>query len=419
MASKTRAEEDAARNLQNLEAVSEAVRLLFEQRANRIMARVAKKTLEVNARTFFALVKKQFFAGLHVTIVAESTDFYSKYFDERSIQTENSSAIQSTLKQFLKKHPVPLLQLQFDFRQPPQSRWTMHVQDFSVEVKKKRISQRKLKHFARVPGVGIVAMATNTLCCDYNKELGQFTSLEDIEFELTPRERDQEEKDKKRAGAKYKSPYAVVKPAFLAGEFRCVQSAREIQVTGPPERSEILRTKNAIEVVGLHVWSEDVAILLTRPKVGYSYLTIYTIDTRAQDVTQQATMFEGYQSQMARVDGTDEQALFVLQGNLVAEFRHRPDGFFKAKTFGGFLQEPFLVKLTCFHVGQKYLCIGTEFFVSFYDMDDVSATQESHVSMEAKFHIRCLDPVEMFFVDADETQILVSSETGVELWTLP
>jgi len=417
MAAKKRAEEDAERNMRNRESISEAIQQLFERRTKSIMARESKKTLDANARKFFALVKKQPFTVDHFTITAEFDNFFSYYLD--TLRDENYAAIKSKLTQFLKEHRVPLLMITFNGRKKEELIWTLHRLDNLAEVQKKSISQKQLKHFAQVPDVGIVAMATNVVCCDYNAELGQFTALENIEFEITPRERQKETPKRLEYLTK------PICPPFFAGHYRCVRNYNEVQVTGPPkkkngDRTIVLRenvgSTRDTGIVGFHVWKKDFVILILDK---YYWLQIYVIDTRTDKVAMHKTEFRGTRSQVAQVDGVDEQALFVQHENYIIEYRQTPAGFSKVRLFVGFLQEPFLPYVMCFHVGKKYLCVGTESFVSFYDMTAAVETEGQLVNVEADFHIRCYKPSDIFFVDPGESrEVLVSSQAGVQLWTL-
>lgn len=419
MAAKKRAEEDAERNMRNRESISEAIQQLFERRTKSIMARESKKTLDANARKFFALVKKQPFKADHFTMTAEFDHFSSPYLE--ALWDENYPAIKSKLLQFLQEHPVPLLVIKFEGEDKAKKDfiWTLHRLDNLAEVQKKSISQKQLKHFAQVPEIGIVAMATNVVCCDYNAELGQFTALENIEFEITPRER------QKATPKRLKYITKPICPPFFAGHYRCVRNFEEVQVTGPPKKKNGDRTivfrenvgsTGDTEIVGFHVWNKDFVILILDKYYG---MQIFMIDTRTDKVALQEIEFHGTRSQVAQVNGVDEQALFVQHDHYIIEYRQTPAGFSKLRLFVGFLQEPFLFYLRCFHVGKKYLCVGTESFVSFYDMTAAVETEGQLVNVEADFHVRCYEPSDIFFVDPSESrEVLVSSRAGVQLWTL-
>lgn len=362
------------------------------------MAHANKKTLEANALKFFALVKKQAFASPRVTITAENNFAFSVALQDPD--DESAAGIQSKLDKFLDDHPVAMLQIEYDALKPAESKWTLHRLHFVVEVPKKPISKRQLKHFAQVPDVGIVAMASSAVCCKYDADLGQFTALEDIVFD------------------------DLIATPFFAGKYRCVRNEHEIQVTGPSKkgdrkvvwRKEADPKRGRTIVVGFHVWDKSSVILVLSVPSG---MQIYTIDTKTDKVTLQETEFQGTQSQVAQAENMAEQGLFVLSDKQITWYKHGPGGFFKFRTLVGFVQEPFLARAACFCVGQYYLCVGADFFVSLYDMADVVLTESAVVTLEARMHVACHEPNELFYADpGTNRELLVSSQEGVQLWTL-
>lgn len=424
MASRKRAAEDDARNSRNLDSAARLVREVAEESANRAMAHTFDKTLEANTFKFFELVKKQPFRSSAVILNAEYDYVYTSEFYYKD---DVYAKIRSTLTQFVKEHPVELCKIIFAEWNPPGSIWKLYRLHGAVHVEKKKISQRPLKHFAQISGIGIVGMATNTLCCDYNEKLGQFTALEEIEFKVSPLDTEA----MKHGGGDRKVPWA---PAFLAGDWRCVQNKFHIQITGPPntrdgsrpeyfrEFNEMQQSYNSEKVVGFHVWDDHIIILLTRT---LQTMVIHKFEVRTGERLTQEDDFKGIQSRVARVDGTDEQSLFVLAVDQVREFRYNyaHGGFYQVRQFIYLVPKRFTANMVCFQVGPQYMCVGTKTRVIFHDIAqkiaDMEARKQFSAEMTADFNVRCRKPVDMIFANPGEkNDLLVSSADGVQLWAL-
>jgi len=346
---------------------------------------------ERNAIELFNLVKKQKFPLSQLVIDAEFNCYSSPDFSASRFGFGNGFGhdFNAQVVDFLRAHPVPPMQISLDTKREVQWAWTK-VQG-AREIKKTQLSHKPVMHFAYFPATGeVTGMVSNTLQCSLDKGSGVFRTKDTI-------------KD-------------AVAPPFFAGEYVCVQSSDRIRVTNRSDefasintvRDKVpmdLRYITPTSVIGFHVWDQSNLIVVAKTEYGTN---IYTINTVTRQVKTQIFDFAADQTQVTTLFGEKGKSLFLQFGQRFYECTTGPNGFSKVRVINTISPKQYMPRPTCFCINTQTLCVGSDSFVSFYNV--------SHPvrEMEADFYVTCNKPRELFFTGED---ILVSGEDGVQLWT--
>jgi hypothetical protein len=308
------------------------------------------------------------------------------------------------------------------------------AQKGATEIDKKHISQRQVVHLSRSPQTSdISGMCSTTLRCYFDDKLGQMRAWDDIEFELEPSESEEPRQRKKRrepvapeSAVNLRKPIA---PAFLAGDFYCMQNKKMIRVKSPETvylTVPTLGTDSPRSIIGFHVWDDQV-VLITDVVGG---VKIFMIDIQTRQVqTRIMELHNVQQSQVAYMVGEEENRLFLFHLGKIVECAKSPTGCEKVTVFQYEPPFSFAQRGKCFCIQQGIICIGFDSFVAFYNFEQIRKDVKpmKHLELQGPvwtsncyFYVTCNKPSEVIFVSPDSTkQVLVSSAEGVQLWTLP